>query len=162
MRIAAVAALVLATSCAAGPISATPAGSRSDLPPPLPALADVDAVLAAIDRMPDQVGGAARVAGSEGEARYKSGGEEFGVEVGEIEDAYGAGVTVDQAIGFVSNDLDDPVDCSEANTWCLSGTSDGSAVVAWGSRDGGLMFAAVAPDQELLGELLAAWSGVVG
>lgn len=69
---------------------------------------------------------------------------------------------MDEAIALLFGDLEDPEDCSEAETWCLRGTSDGSATVVWGDRDSGLMFAAIAPDQEMLGELLAALSGVVG
>lgn len=150
------------TNAGSAPVTTDVEPISEPLPPTIPAPGDVDSVLAALERMPAEITGALKVKPAEGQVRYNSGGEDWGVEVIEIEDAYGSGTTVDEAIDLLAIDINDPFDCSNADTWCLLGDTDGFRVVAWGHREGSLMFGAVAPDNATLDELLNAWQGATG
>ena len=79
------------------------ASDSLSLPPTVPAPGDVDAVLGAFERMPEEIAGAPLVTGAEGQAIYNSGAADWGIEVVEIKDAYGKGTTVEQAIDLVAS-----------------------------------------------------------
>ena len=53
--------------------------------------------------------------------------------------------------------LGSPQSCAEPASSCLRGTSDGKQSVVWGHDDSPLVFAALAPDEATLRELLEAW-----
>jgi hypothetical protein len=112
--------------------------------------------------MPDEVAGVARVSGSSGEARYRTGDLDFGIEASEIEDAYGPGTTVDEAIQLLAEDLVAAEHCDLDDTWCLSGGFGDGVVVVWGDRGSGVMIASVAPTEPILEQLLRAWEAAVG
>lgn len=148
--------LEAATSIAA-PTTVQPPGESAPNAPET-----VESTLEALAAMPDEMAGAPRRDSGSGESRYVTEDGEFGIEATEVEDAFGSGTTLDEAISLVAADISNSEPCDSGNVWCLAGTTGASLVKVWGNRQSNIMLAAIAPDQVTLDELLAAWNAVTG
>jgi hypothetical protein len=107
--------------------------------------------------MPDAVAGAGRTQGPPEQVRYAGETGEFGIEVSDVEDLYPDVETAADAFPRLREQLGAGQVCAQLPSYCLRGSSDGQVSVIWGHEDSALVFAALAPDEATLSELLDAW-----
>lgn len=169
---AAAAVILVTAACGggAGPQSlrAPETGPSPTVPPPggvealtdlgpLPAPATVADLQRRTVAMPDTLLGAGRAQGPPEQVRYTGDAGDFGIEVSDAEDLYPDAGTTAEAFPRLREQLSSPESCGRPPSYCVRGSSEGQAAVIWGHDDSPLVFAALAPDEATMTELLAAW-----
>lgn len=143
------------------PQASQPAGDAAEAPPAT--VATGDDALAALERMPDDLEGAARTGETSVAAYANDDGTAATLEVMEAGDVVGPGETVDEALEDMQAMVSESEACSGASTACLRGLSpDGQHVALWVSPGRELIFVAVAPTRQQRRLLEDAWSEAVG
>lgn len=107
--------------------------------------------------MPDTVAGAGRAQGPPEQVRYTGDAGDFGIEVSDAEDLYPDAGTAAEAFPRLREQLSGAESCGRPPSYCVRGSSEGQAAVIWGHDDSPLVFAALAPDEATMTELLDAW-----